>query len=138
MSKASILPQKNSLPDVWVNWYDNLNAEVGRNNARFLWLRWWNEVRPKDANTVQLRNEMRNRGIYIEPETAFGKIADFGSNVSGGIVSAFRGLGLVVTITVIGGVLITGVVIYNLTKDPEMMKDIKGIAKAYASKGAIK
>jgi hypothetical protein len=135
MAKASFLPQKNDLPDVWVNWFDNLQGEVGLNNARFLWIKWWNEIKPTSSNTINLRNQMEARGVVIEPESALGKIGDIGSDVFSGIGTAFRGVGTLITISVVGGIAIIGLVLYNFTKDESGRAELKSLASKIATKG---
>ena len=135
MPKASYLPKKNDLPDVWINWFDNLKSEVGIKNARFLWLKWWNEIKPTASNTINLRNQMEARGIEIEPETALGSIGDFGSDVLSGIGGAFRGAGTLISIAVVGGIAILGLVVYNFTKDESGRAELKDLATQIATKG---
>jgi hypothetical protein len=131
MIKSGFLPKKNDIDSIWLNWFDNLKQDVGVKNARFLWVRWWNELKPTQANTGTLRSEMSRNGVEIQPDTLQGYIGDTVSGFTGFVKGAFTGVGLVVTISTIAAITFTGLALYNLSKDDDTKAFLKEAGKSY-------
>jgi hypothetical protein len=55
--------------------------------------------------------------------------------VFSGIGTAFRGVGTLITISVVGGIAIIGLVLYNFTKDESGRAELKNLASKIATKG---
>src|ERR1035437_9625235 len=99
--KAFILmPTATSKDVVWINWYNELKSEVGRNEAAIIFLKVWEKRGSSDANTRALRKLLDSDGISVD-ESVFNKAADLGGSISDSLSDVFK-TGKVVTFAVIG------------------------------------
>ena len=94
-----------------------------------------NPIRTAFNKTNENFSELYARAQTTPPPTLVGSIGDFGSDVLSGIGGAFRGAGTLISIAVVGGIVILGLVVYNFTKDESGRAELKDLATKIATKG---
>jgi hypothetical protein len=122
--KAFILmPTATSKDVVWINWYNELKSEVGRNEAAIIFLKVWEKRGSSDANTRALRKLLDSDGISVD-ESVFNKAADLGGSISDSLSDVFK-TGKVVTFAVIGiSIIGLGLFVYNIAKSPDKLLNV--------------
>ena len=61
-----ILPKYGASSQEWINFYNSLEDNYGKKDAKLLWVKAWQKRENDGANTVALRNFLRDKGIDIE------------------------------------------------------------------------
>jgi len=111
------IPTSSSKSEDWVNWYDELESNFGSSQAKALFLKAWKLRGNQNANDLNLRTYLKNKGVVIS-ESGWDKIVDTGAGVFDGISDMFH-MGKYAAIAIGGTIIvITGILVYNIVKNP--------------------
>ncbi len=131
------MPNAQTSPEGWVNWYDVLKSYFGRSVADQVWIRTWDTYGGIDspANTGDLRDAMAKNDIIIDAtgvSQAFDTVKHAATSVTD-YFGSFMQMGK----WAVAGVLIIGIggaaiLVYGLAKDPGKAVDTATKATALA------
>ncbi len=128
------IPNTTSAPEVWTDWYDELQSRYGTKVAKQLWTKAWSlrggDQSQVDVNTAALRDAMLKNGITID-SSGITQLEDATRRTVGGVTDFLGDIFTMGKWAAIGtGALIllgTGFLIYNIARKPE---SFSGAAKA--------
>lgn len=116
------LPLKTSSDQYWITWYDALRDSLSKKDAQTQFKLFW-EQRGKgtDANTVDLRKAMNQRGIEVKSDGIIGSIADSSIGIIDGVtdgIGSFLNVGKGIVYGGLGlTVLCIGLLVYSVVKN---------------------
>ena len=117
------MPNRASGSDAWVAWHEQLKKYLGKKQANIIWLKAWQRRKGQNASSNALRQYMKKQDVEIDKST-LESLSDFKSNALdyiGDFYTAGKFLTIALGVIVVGG---TGMIIYNLAKDPNKTIDI--------------
>lgn len=132
------MPNANTTPEAWVNWYSEVTDYFGRSVGDQLWIRAWGIYGGPNstANTAALRDAMAKNDIKIDASgtsEAFDSVRHAVTGVGDYLGSIFQ-MGKWAAFGVVGiGIIGLGIFVWGLAKDPN--KTIQTGTKAAAIAG---
>lgn len=126
-NKVFFVPSANSPCDLWRAYFHKLKNEVGRNNARAIWLITWKENKASKCTTNADFNRWLKQNEIDVSSAATRAIADI-SSIGGNILGLGKNLSkmLSIGIPVVLGCIVLVVIVLLLKSSKKM--DIKDLA----------
>ena len=113
-----LLPTLRSADIEWMNWMKALDKDFDRATSVSMFLSLWGKRGTTNANTLQLRQFMKDKYNVNLAESIKDKVVDLGGGITDTISGMF-GTAKVVTFIVGGVVLVAvGAAIYSIVKNP--------------------
>lgn len=107
------MPTVKSTDTQWLDWLHYINSRYGNDTARKLFLALWTKRGSSDANTIELRHQLKDKYKIEIDESVWNKIADVGGSISSGF-GTFLKAGKVVTIVVAGVIVLA---LFNVVRN---------------------
>ena len=113
-----LLPTLSSADIEWINWMKSLDKDFDRATSVSMFLSLWSKRGTTNANTLQLRQFMKDKYNVNLAESIKDKVVDLGGGITDTISGAFK-TGKIITF-VVGGVVLVAVAaaIYSVIKKP--------------------
>ncbi len=113
----TIIPNQQSAGSDWIEWHKTLTSNFGKKQANALFLKAWNRRKGSNASTNALRTYMAKQGIELEKSVGQ-QLTDSAYDWADSWADIFK-FGKITTFVVVGGGLaLTGLLIYNIAKNP--------------------
>ena len=118
MNPSKVMPDSASSDQEWISWHQEMKKRYGKKDANLLFSERWNNRKPRNANTGNLRDYMRDQGVVIDSGSLLGSIRDEGAGIVDSIGNVLKIGGYVGIAVIAVPVLIVGVVLFQALKNP--------------------